>query len=220
VSSASVPLHQRAYQQTTVRPTANSLSSFACQGGAAPRGLQAPRGGAAGGRGRGCGVRGYLVCHISNQRPRLFQHLRYRRRCRASSPTSGLPIYVLAKHPPTVNNATLTSANADPLISADPRLASLFWYKRRTFTNARHETTPPPPLRAPAPPSLQHFVWLLLCLTWLCASRHCGGCCSLRSHRTSRRGPQNQAAGVQGMRCFGGQWTETPARQPNHKLEY
>jgi hypothetical protein len=40
---------------------------------------------------------------------------------------------------------------------------------------------PPPPLRAPAPPSLQHCVWLLLCLTWLCASQHCGGRCSLRS---------------------------------------
>jgi len=92
-----------------------------------------------------------------------------------------LPIYVLAKCPPTVNSATLTSAIADPPITADPRLASLFWYKRWTFAHARHETTPPPPPRAPAPPSLQHFVWLLLLmlwLTWLRASRHCGGRCS------------------------------------------
>jgi hypothetical protein len=123
-------------------------------------------------------VRGYLICHIATQRPRLFQHLRYWRRCRASRPTSGLPVYVLAKRPPTVNSTTLTSAVADPPITADPRLASLFLYKRWTFAHARHETTPPPPPREPAPPSLQRFVWLLLWLTRGCASRHCGGRCS------------------------------------------
>jgi len=56
-------MHQRASHRNDVRPTAKSLSSFACRGGAAPRDLPAPRGGrrAAGGGGAACADISYVT---------------------------------------------------------------------------------------------------------------------------------------------------------------
>ena len=208
VSAVNMPvwMHQRPSQHVTSARPPNHFRRSLVEGGRRRATSQRLRGGrrAAGGEGAACADISYVMYLPS--------------RCRASQPTSGLPIYVLAKRPPTVNSATLTSANADPPITADPRLASLFWYKRWTFAHARHETTPPPPLRATAPPSLQHFVWLLLCLSYL-ALRFAAlrGRCSLRSPcplRLPRPPPRRSATETVGVTKHATARSSTSATSP------